>query len=99
MLEVFPRVGVVVRTEIKFFDPEDVAAVVVGVEVHVECVDDAVAFIVDDDGGRDGVVGFPTAVGLGAFEPGWVFGYVVFGGEPDIVSELVDVVEGQWIGS
>lgn len=76
---------------------EDFGAVVEGVEVEVEGVDDVGAFVHDHDGGGVGVGGFATGVGRHAVEPGGVFGYAFSGGEPDVCAaeavELIQVVE------
>jgi hypothetical protein len=64
-------------TKVQVVEAEDFAAPVVGVEVHVECVNIAVALVVDDDGRRHGVVCLSLGVGFGAFDPGRVRGDVV----------------------
>jgi len=83
------------RTEIQFFPVEYFAAVVVGVEVHVESVDVAVAFVVHDDCGGDGVVGLSASVWLRAFDPFGIRGHVVVGSKVDIVAQLVDIFDCQ----
>jgi hypothetical protein len=93
---VFPVADVV--AEVEGGPAEDFAAVVVGVKVHVEGVDVAVAFVGDDDGGSDGVVGFAVGVGFGALDPVGVLGNIVVGGEVDVGAELVDVVLGEGLG-
>jgi hypothetical protein len=86
------------HTEVEGGPAEHFAAVVVGIKVHVEGVDVAVAFVVDDDCGGDGIVGLAIRVGFGAFDPVWVRGHVVVGGKKDISTELINVVFGEWFG-
>jgi hypothetical protein len=73
-------------TKVQGIPPQDLAAVVVRVEVHVEGVDDAVSLVVHNHGGRHGVGCGAAAVGLGAFYPGRVLRHVVFGCEVHIAS-------------
>lgn len=82
---------------------EDGVALVVGVEVHVEGVDGAVALVVDDDGAGGVGAGAAAGVGLDAVEVGRVFAEVGGGGEVDVGAvggvgggvQLVEVGEGE----
>jgi hypothetical protein len=72
------------------FLAKDGLALVVGVEVEVECVNDAGAFVIDDDAAGDRAVGFSGRVWSDAFQPRRVLGVVVGRSEIDIF--LVTVV-------
>jgi hypothetical protein len=73
-------------TKVQGIPPQDVAAVVVGVEVHVKGVDDTVSLVIHNHGSRHGVGCCAAAVGFGTLYPGRVFRHVVFGREVDIAS-------------
>ena len=72
---------------------EDDLALVVGVEVAVEGVDDVGAFVVDDDAAGHGAVGLSVGVRSDAFQPGRVFGEVVVRGQIDILGTVVQGFE------
>jgi hypothetical protein len=73
------------------FLAKDSLALVVGVEVEVECVDDAATFVIDDDAAGGRAVGLSGRVWSDAFQPRRVLGVVVGRSEIDIF--LVTVVE------
>ena len=82
---------------------EEFSSPVVGVEVHVKCIDVAAAMIDDNDGGAGGADGLAGTIRPYAVEPGWIGGYVVERGEIDIRSivsvEDVQIVESQRRGN
>ena len=82
------------------FLPKDDLALVVGVEVEVEGVNDAGTFVVDHDGAGNCAVGLSVRVWSDAFKPCWILGEVVVGSEVDIflvtIVQSIEILQGQW---
>jgi len=78
---------------------EDGLALIVGIEVEVEGVDDAGALVVDDDAARDCAISLAVRVWADSFQPWWVLGVVVVSGEVHIlfgaVVQSVEVFQRQ----
>jgi hypothetical protein len=85
-------------TKVQLVPAQHFTAIVVGVKIHVERIDIAVAFVIDDDCCGDCTVRLAIRVWFGAFDPLWILGYVVVGSEVHITTKLVDVVLSKWLG-
>ena len=79
---------------------KDDLALVVGIEVEVEGVDDAGTSVVDDDAARNCAVGLSVRVWSDAFKPWWVLSEIVVGTEVDIflvaIVKNIEILQGQW---
>lgn len=85
-------------TKVQILPPEDLAAVVVGVKVHVESIYIAVALVVDDNSCGGGALSLAVGIGLCAFDPLGVLGHVVVGREPHVAGHLIQVQRCQGLG-
>jgi len=75
------------------FLPKDGLALIVGIEVEVEGVDDAGALVVDDDAARDCAISLAVRVWADSFQPWWVLGVVVVGEVHILFVTVVQSVE------
>jgi hypothetical protein len=86
------------RTKVQKALSEYIAAIVVGVKVHVESINVAVAFIINDDSRRCRPVSLSRCIRLGAFDPLRISGHVVIGGQPDVAAHLIEIGGGERLG-
>jgi hypothetical protein len=86
------------RTEVQKALSEYISAIVVGVKVHVESINVAVAFVIDDNSRRCCPASLSGCIRLCPFNPLRILGHVVIGCEPHVAAHLVDIGGGKRLG-
>lgn len=83
--------------------PQENASPIVGVEIHVECIDFAVAAVIDNHCKTRSSVGLAGTIRLHTIKPSWTCGDIVIRCEIDALASLgiqrIEIVQGQrgWV--